>query len=397
MRNIRKKGGKKAVGPLAPRRRERLVSGTRTAPRAGSGSAKKKVKKIPLANVKVVTKCPYCSGTKFVKAGFRIKKHEKVQVFFCKHCGKKFTPLISKGRTYPIIVILKSLIMRNRFYSPEAIAAQMYKEYGFKISPDTIKNWIKEHRNFTPFTRLWDYLAAKIRRGDLKPKDIVVEQKLFHQQIYDFKYHRGKTEVIMEDDFRNYKLRKIKDFLELIVAECPHQVFKESDARSSEFKKIFNLDGVKIVRKENRASEMAKLVMQSVANNKERHERLQEFMFFCDSSTLAVEVPVLLDEEDIAHYKGMLNFNVPLEVEKDKVITGHIDIVQLRNGAIHIMDFKPSASRSKPIEQLTIYALALSRLTSLRLFNFKCAWFDEEDYFEFYPLHVVYKKKRGRK
>jgi len=42
---------------------------------------------------------------------------------------------------------------------------------------------------------------------------------------------------------------------------------------------------------------------------------------------------------------------------------------------------------------LTIYALALSRLTGLRLFCFKCAWFDEDDYFEFYPLHVVYKKK----
>jgi len=57
------------------------------------------------------------------------------------------------------------------------------------------------------------------------------------------------------------------------------------------------------------------------------------------------------------------------------------------------MDFKPSADRAKPIEQLTIYALALSRLTSLRLHSFKCAWFDEQDYFEFFPLHVVYKKK----
>ena len=40
-------------------------------------------------------------------------------------------------------------------------------------------------------------------------------------------------------------------------------------------------------------------------------------------------------------------------------------------------------------------ALALSRLTGLRLFDFKCAWFDESDYFEFYPLHVVYKHKKG--
>jgi hypothetical protein len=41
-----------------------------------------------------------------------------------------------------------------------------------------------------------------------------------------------------------------------------------------------------------------------------------------------------------------------------------------------------------------IYALALSRLTGLRLYHFKCAWFDDEHYFEFYPLHVVHKKKK---
>jgi len=39
----------------------------------------------------------------------------------------------------------------------------------------------------------------------------------------------------------------------------------------------------------------------------------------------------------------------------------------------------------------------LSRLTSLRLYNFKCAWFDEDNYFEFYPLHVVYKKQPKKK
>ena len=41
--------------------------------------------------------------------------------------------------------------------------------------------------------------------------------------------------------------------------------------------------------------------------------------------------------------------------------------------------------------------MALSRLTGLRLFEFKCAWFDEQDYFEFYPLHVLHKPKKGRR
>ncbi len=77
-----------------------------------------------------------------------------------------------------------------------------------------------------------------------------------------------------------------------------------------------------------------------------------------------------------------------------KLLTGHIDILQIRNGMVHILDYKPGASKEKPIEQLTWYALALSRLTGLRLFEFKCAWFDDKDFYEFYPLHVVKKLQR---
>ena len=44
----------------------------------------------------------------------------------------------------------------------------------------------------------------------------------------------------------------------------------------------------------------------------------------------------------------------------------------LSNGAIHILDYKPDASTNKPFAQLTIYALALSQLTGISLFDFKC-------------------------
>ena len=377
------------------RKRENNRVGSRERKKTGGG--KKGKKKTPPAEVKKATKCPYCSGYNFVRAGFRAKKHEKIQLYFCKNCQKKFTVLINRGKTYPLAIILNSLILANRFYSPKMIAERFCRDYGFKISPETIANWLKEYQNYTPFKRMWSYLKAKVERGQIKSKEIVFEQKLLHRQIYDFKFHRGKTKLVLEEDFKNYKLAPVGDFLELTIAECPHQVFRESETRASEFKNIFNLDGVRITRKENRASQMAKFVMQAVSNNKERHRRLQEFMFFCDSSTLAVETPVLLDSEDISHYRNILNFNVPLNIESGKVVTGHIDLIQIRNGAVHIMDFKPSAKKYKPIEQLTIYALALARLTSLRLYNFKCAWFDEDDYFEFFPLHVVYKKQKGKR
>lgn len=80
------------------------------------------------------------------------------------------------------------------------------------------------------------------------------------------------------------------------------------------------------------------------------------------------------------------------------LITGHIDFLQIRNGAIHILDYKgEGADKAKPIEQLTLYALALSRLTGIRVYHFKCAWFDDKNYYEFFPLHVVYKKHRSKR
>jgi len=154
---------------------------------------------------------------------------------------------------------------------------------------------------------------------------------------------------------------------------------------------------VKIIPKKSSASTIANLVIQSISNNKMRHEVLEEFMLFNDSVTVAIEVPVILDSEDINHYKFELNFDIPFLINEGEYLTGHIDMIQIRNGSIYIMDFKPSAKKEKPIEQLTIYALALSRLTGIRLYHFKCAWFDSKDYFEFFPLHVVYKLKKGKK
>ena len=71
------------------------------------------------------------------------------------------------------------------------------------------------------------------------------------------------------------------------------------------------------------------------------------------------------------------------------MLTGHLDFLQVRNGAVHILDYKPDARTNKPIAQLTIYALAISRLTGIRLFDVKCAWFNEHEYCEFFPRKLL--------
>ncbi|MBM4402528.1 MAG: PD-(D/E)XK nuclease family protein [Candidatus Cloacimonetes bacterium] len=344
-------------------------------------------------------KCPFCQGTDIVKSGLRKKKYETIQLFYCNHCQKKFTPLIVKGKTYPLKVILDAITFYNRFYSLEESAKKVNEKYGFNLSLQNISSWLNDFSEYLPFLRMREFIAKKY-----DPRDILVESKMFHGQIYDFKYHRAKTDIILQEDFKHYKFRPLQEFLELVIAECPHSVFKETEQRASEYKNIFNLDKVKITPRDNFAVKNTRLVMQAVANNKLRHEVLQEFMLVNDSVTVATEVPVLLDEDDLRHYQNELGFEVPLGTNRtsktnrtnDEVITGHIDLLQIRNGAIHILDYKPSAKKEKPVDQLTLYALALARLTGLRLFHFKCAWFDKDNYFEFFPLHVVYPVRKRK-
>lgn len=338
-----------------------------------------------------ITSCPFCQGRELIKKGQRQKKYEATQVYYCKNCDKKFTPGITKHKTFPLRLILESVTLYNRLNTFEETAKKVSERYGIPVSFQNISNWLRDFKEHLSFQRMREFIEKKYDK-----RNLLVESQLFHDQIYHFKYHRAKTDLILSEHFKHYKFKPLQDFLELVVAECPHQIFKESQKRASEYRDIFNLDQVKITPKTNTAIKNTNFVLQAVANNKLRHEILQEFMLVNDSVTVAAEVPVLLDKDDVLHYKNSLNFIMPISLEDDEIITGHIDILQIRNGMIHILDYKPSAKKQKPIEQLTLYALALSRLTTLRLFHFKCAWFDEEDYFEFYPLHVVYKKKKKK-
>jgi len=350
-----------------------------------TGEVKKEEKLKPLE------KCPFCGGG-LVKKGIRKKKYESVQIYYCRMCNKKITPLIAKNKTFPLKIIFDSLSLYNRLTPLNKIPGIIKETYGVNVSIRTISGWIEEYKSYTPFLRMREFAEKKYRS-----QNMIEEAKLIHKQIYDFKFHSAKLEFILSENFSYHKFAPLKSFLNLVISECPHQVFTKENERASEIKDIFNLDEVKIIPKQNSAVKIARLALQAVSNNKQRHSFLQEFMLTNDSVTIAIEIPVLLNSDDIRHYKHELGFKVPLDIPEGEYFTGHIDMIQLRNGMIHILDFKPGASRKKPISQLTCYALALSRLTGIRIYHFKCAWFDDKDYYEFFPLHVVYKLNKKRK
>lgn len=47
---------------------------------------------------------------------------------------------------------------------------------------------------------------------------------------------------------------------------------------------------------------------------------------------------------------------------------------------MHILGYKPDSRTNKPVAQLGIYALAVTRrVPGSKLFDIKCAWFNEEE------------------
>jgi ATP-dependent exoDNAse (exonuclease V) beta subunit len=168
-------------------------------------------------------------------------------------------------------------------------------------------------------------------------------------------------------------------------------------ARASQAEPAFaDTSRIIVNRKQNAATDTAALIIPAVGNNKLRHESLQHFMLANDSVTIAIEIPIWLTETDITALERQHGIDLAPRVgAAERAITGHIDFLQVRNGAMHILDYKPDARTNAPIAQLGIYALALTRrVPGLKLFDIKCAWFNEEEYCEFFP-RTLFAAPRG--
>ena len=333
--------------------------------------------------------CPYCGSKNIVKTGKRKNKNQIVQRYKCNPCGKTFISSNLKNKTYPAKIILNAISCYNLGHSQNKVSNLISSKFKLNVPQRTISQWINEYKSICTFHRL--------RKRAIKlcnPKTIIQKQTLNHIQPYIFKCHKAKLDILIKE---NRQFSAIKNYIEKINSkQFPHHIFtynkeeNQNNKRASQLK--FEHLEIKQIQKNNLACELAKLALNLAKNNKERHEAIQNFMLINDSTTIAVEVPIYLTNWDAGYCRNQKGFIFPLN-NYTTPITGHIDILQIRNELIHILDYKPDANKINPIEQLTIYALALSRKLNLPLYYFKCAWFDENSYFEFFPLHAVYGKK----
>jgi hypothetical protein len=251
------------------------------------------------------------------------------------------------------------------------------------------------HHNFPPITflcspRLW--------------AEHVKERTLEHRQNYQYKVHLAKLGITART-IPGDAAAKVKNYLFSIFERYPDALFQEEPITNLDDKvgttekpattpvvmrsstSDFETLPLSRISKQNLANDLAAMGLLLARKNKDRHPSIQDFMLANDSWTIACEVPVYLTSEEVAYYRSK-GFFLPLP-ELPKPITGHIDIVQIRNGLIHLLDYKPKARQIDAVNQLVIYALAFASRARLPVKSFKCAWFDGKDFFEFFPLQAI--------
>ena len=322
--------------------------------------------------------CPECHSNSTIKKGRRLNRFRNLQLYQCRECLHKFSAGAGKNKTYTPRVIIETISSYNLGNSVSETQRLIRKRLHVEIPEGTIRSWVREHKPLTAY--------AKLRSAGQKLFDAHETIRSFllnHRQVYRFQAHRAKLELLFENTY-NRHLASVRKHLEAVGEDFPHAMFQSTEHRSSKFPTTV---AIPVTHKENYATRLATLVLPAAITNKKRHETLQRFMLVNDSATIAVEIPVYLAKEDITYYRGQ---GFKLDFESD-IITGHIDFLQVRDGYLQILDYKPEARKEKHAHvQLTIYALALARRANLPLKYFKCAWFDEKDYFEFFPLQGVY-------
>lgn len=300
-----------------------------------------------------MVQCPRCGSENVRKKGRRLTGSGERRIFQCSECGRRFTEGLA-GLHYPPHMVSQALTLYNLGRNLEEVARELRRRYRVRVSKSTVSRWMDRFRDMAPFLTLRKEALRQCEGG------LVVEREFTHRGMtYPFAYHRYKLALRCED------FPGLKEYIENFSGEGR---FFEEGGRCSQIRVE-----VKVRREEkvNLASRMAAFVLQGVKVKKGRHREIERFMLVNDSATVAVEVPVY-------YYEKRLREN----------ISGHIDILQVRFGNVHILDYKPEAESEHPESQLYLYALALSFRTGVPLERIRCAWFNDEVYYEFSPAEA---------
>jgi transposase-like protein len=310
-------------------------------------------------------KCPKCDNKNIVKKGKQKRKTGYKQLYLCKNCGKKFTDQSLKHKTHHPQVIYSAINFYNLGNTYEKTSKIINKQFKIKTGKTTIYSWIHEYKNLCPIHNLRkNFLKknnSKITQTPSNNENVLFTKRFEHENLdYEFMYHTYKLDVLAREQFPD-----LAEYITRFEKGCPDVFFEVGERCSNPTQKI----DVKTRKENNLACKMTNFAVQAANENRERHKMVEKFMLINDKATIACEVPVWYWDKKL-----------------DNGVTGHIDLIQVRNNLVYVMDYKPNSSKDKKAPgQLYQYALALSFRTKIPLSSMRCAWFDKKLYYEYNP------------
>ena len=293
--------------------------------------------------------CPHCYSKRIVRYGTLCLRRQTTQRFRCNACRRTFTDKDTRHRTYPLKTILAALTAYNTGHTLAGACREIARRYHTKIPLSTVHSWIQDYRGVCTFSRL----RAEAMRS-CRDDSLIITRKLFHTQLYLYQLHRAKLELAGHE-LPERSISSLRSYLNAVpTKEFPHTLFTREAPRISQIR--FPLLKAECHAKTNAANVLASLGLEFAACNKERHQAIQDFFMANDSCTVAAEVPVYLTAEDVQYYSRSGFALSPRDLGQGIPLTGHIDLLQIRNNRIHILDYKPEAGKQQPLHQLTAYA-----------------------------------------
>jgi hypothetical protein len=194
-----------------------------------------------------------------------------------------------------------------------------------------------------------------------------------HTPVYRYRLHCIKIE--------NQKgiPKSLKNYLGLVFTDCPNHLFIKTGFRVSkiDFQISIEIEHTKEHLLINLAKESREFT-----KFKSRHENLEQYFLDNDMGTIAVELPLWIENGEFKDFSEIFNTN--------EALTGHIDLLRIEDsGKIAIWDYKPNAYKeTKAHIQVFLYAYMLSVRTGIKLSDFICGYFDEIDCYQFNPSEV---------
>jgi transposase-like protein len=300
--------------------------------------------------------CPQCNINKhIIKSGIRQTQEGIIQKYYCKHCKKYFTNKTQAYTHYPLHVILYTLQQYNKGYPVKKTKTLTGKKYRYSPPERTIYSWITRYQHTLTFLKL-----RKQYRID--PENLTTTHRFNHQQIYPFTYHNLKLNLYSK------QFPQLKRYINWVERSLPTTIFL-SGPRASQ---CTACKKIKTKQKKSIAPELTRLALHLQAKNQSVHEAVEQFFLYNDSTTICTELPVFLNPKETDKF----NIETPL--------TGHIDIIQIRNKKVYIMDYKPNLNHPECYSgQLMAYKQALHHRTQISEDAIISAVFNQHNYYEF--------------